>query len=403
MTRGVHIELFPCSGGMTEGFRRAGIELDLAFDIDPDACASHEKNLGIRPVQMDVRDLLRMIGGGWSPGPVELLVADPPCAPWSRAGKRKGTGDERDMLLETCEVIKALRPRVFLIGNIPGLDDMKNWGVVQKTIGAIEGYCVDYKALDAADYGVPQRRTRPFWFGHSSGPCIQWPKPTHADPKDIGHALLGEDRAPWRTCEDALSHLPLEDLGKPARMRKRACNGKQHGSVAKKPARTVGTSNLSDGNVLTHPEARKAPKRPYHNPHPSSVPGEPARTLTTREGRTPHSGGGTLYVEQDGWPWQRPATTVSTRDFLDHPGHHDRKRRNPYTNANCIVLSEKAAAILQGFPEEWHFAGKTKASRWSQIGQAMPPPLAEAVARQIVKQRRASAVQTTTEERAHGP
>ncbi len=50
---------------------------------------------------------------------------------------------------------------------------------------------------------------------------------------------------------------------------------------------------------------------------------------------------------------------------------------------DAVVLTERAAAILQGFPDDWLFQGKTKKSRWSQIGQAMPPPLAEAVARQI--------------------
>jgi site-specific DNA-cytosine methylase len=72
----MNLELFPCSGGMAEGFRRAGITFDWAFDKDPNACASYEKNMGHRPVQMDARDLLRMARGGWSPGPVRLLVAE---------------------------------------------------------------------------------------------------------------------------------------------------------------------------------------------------------------------------------------------------------------------------------------------------------------------------------------
>ena len=53
---------------------------------------------------------------------------------------------------------------------------------------------------------------------------------------------------------------------------------------------------------------------------------------------------------------------------------------------DAIILSERAAAILQGFPESWAFCGDTKKARWSQIGQAMPPALAEAVARAIVEQ-----------------
>jgi DNA (cytosine-5)-methyltransferase 1 len=56
------------------------------------------------------------------------------------------------------------------------------------------------------------------------------------------------------------------------------------------------------------------------------------------------------------------------------------------SGANAIVLSERAAAILQGFPDGWLFSGATKRARWSQIGQAMPPPLAHAVARSVVAQ-----------------
>lgn len=60
----------------------------------------------------------------------------------------------------------------------------------------------------------------------------------------------------------------------------------------------------------------------------------------------------------------------------EHAGH---------LGPNAITLSERAGAILQGFPERWVFAGKTKRSRWSMIGQAMPPPLAEAVGRSILR------------------
>ena len=66
-------------------------------------------------------------------------------------------------------------------------------------------------------------------------------------------------------------------------------------------------------------------------------------------------------------------------------GHHD---PSFMSRPDAIILSERAAAILQGFPDDgsWVFCGKTKKARWSQIGQAMPPPFAEAVARSVVKQ-----------------
>src|SRR5262245_23615707 len=94
------IELFPCSGGMAEGARRAGVDIAEAYDWSPDAVASYEANHGHRPVRLDVSDLLRMVRAGWRPVSVDLLIADPPCTPWSRAGSRLGLEDERDMLVE---------------------------------------------------------------------------------------------------------------------------------------------------------------------------------------------------------------------------------------------------------------------------------------------------------------
>jgi DNA (cytosine-5)-methyltransferase 1 len=354
------IEIFPCSGGLSEGFRRAGIEFSMSFDVDCDACASHERNLGTRPIQIDVRELLRMIRAGWSPGPLDLLVADPPCTPWSRAGKRKGLADARDMLSETVELIALLRPRAALIGNIPGLDDAPHLAVVQRTIGSLarHGYCAaDFARLDAADFGVPQRRVRPFWFAHRGGPCIRWPARTHAPAQDLQPSLPGlGDLLPWVTCRDALAHLPLEELGRPVRLRKRACKTKQHGSIPGRPARTVGTSNVSDGNVLL-----------LNQRHPISEPDAPARAIKTNGGRAAQ-GGSTLRLT---------------------PPEDLRPKRDPSTRtqqSDAVVLSERAAAILQGFPPDWHFAGSSKRSRWEQIGQAVPPPVAHAIARSVAAQ-----------------
>lgn len=395
------MELFCRSGGMAEGFRRAGVRFAMAVDADPDACDSYEANLGHRPIQMDARDLLRMLDAGWMPPRLDLLVADPPCTPWSRAGKRKGLDDERDMLRETAELIVRIRPRAYLIGNVPGLDDADHWRkVVQPVIGGLKehGYCVaDYASLDAADYGVPQHRIRPFWFGHLDGPCIRWPAPTHGD----WSTMRLDGREPWVTCREALIHLPKAEIGRKVRLRKRKCNGKQHGSTADKPARVVGTSNLSDGNVLlverqrsdgssrehlldeparTVRASRSSSERLLtpHKKHPINSPDKPAYTITARDTGGAQGGGS---IE---WPWDRPSTTITQRAAIPPPGHHP-ESGSILSLPEAVVLSERAAALLQAFPQSWEFAGKTKRSRWSQIGQAMPPPLSEAVARSIVE------------------
>lgn len=410
----IALELFPCSGGLAEGFRRAGVAFDLSFDRDADACDSYEANLGRRPVQLDVRDLLRMVGAGWSPGPVRLLVADPPCAPWSRAGKRRGTADERDMLRETVDLIAALRPAAYLIGNIPGLDDAPHWPTLQEALGVLarQGYCVaDYASIDAADHGVPQHRVRPFWYGHLAGPCLRWPAPTHGDPSRP--SLPGLGLLPWVTCREALGHLVGEDLGRPVRMALRAghpatkdrCKIGSDVTRCSSPddvARTIVCHPTSKGGniLLTRHDlsqsartssldapaltvTSKVPRRGEGNAmlaltkgHRPNRANEPSQTLTASVSRV-----GAQTVE---WPWDRPSTTVRSLDGrIPPPGHH---AEGEQLGPNAIVLSERAAAILQGFPEGWRFAGRTKKSRWSQIGQAVPPPVAEAIARAIVEQ-----------------
>lgn len=455
----MNLELFPCSGGMAEGFRRAGVAFDVAIDHDADACDSYEKNLGHRPLQMDVNDFHRLVIDGWRPpGGVDLLVADPPCTPWSRAGKREGLADDRDCLVVTADLIRLLRPRAYLIGNVPGLQDSTQWNVVQRVIGGLRnvGYCVrDYVNLDAADYGVPQHRMRPFWFGHLDGPCVVWPAPTHAAPTEQlaigGHAL-----APWVTCRASLGHLSLEELGRPVKMRirEKGEDGTKHGgdvtrcsspdlpgktvmvkdsrkggqilipndrhpmSEMDAPAKTVtgvrASRGAQGGRALLvndrHPLAASYAPSPTirgggsghsapqvvlstaveHPRHPVSSLDEPGDAVTTDPARV---GAGPGQVLE--WPWNRPATTVSATDErLPKVGHHGSGSGSSTQHGpNAIVLSEKAAAILQGFPDGWLFSGDTKRARWGQIGMAMPPPLAHAVATSVAQQIRAASTE----------
>lgn len=375
---GVNLELFPCSGGMAEGFRRAGITFQWAFDKDANACTSYETNLGHRPVQLDVRDLLRLVRAGWTPGPIRLLVADPPCTPWSRAGKRLGVDDERDMLGTTCELIRLLKPSTYLIGNVPGLDDSTQWHHVQDALAPLRkaGYCIaDYISLDAADYGVPQHRVRPFWFGHLDGPCIQWPQPTHADASHP--ALPGFELQPWVTCRQALQHLPIGDLGRPVKLRYRA-------ALATTEKQRTRAGKKARGSCIDEPSAviraREDCPMDLRDRHPCCEPDKPAHVVPSS---MPGNGGAVMLADPEiKWPWDVPSTTVCSDDRIPPPGGHPHEG-SILSVPNAVVLSERAAAILQGFPEAWLFSGATKKARWSQLGQAMPPALAHAVATSV--------------------
>ena len=86
------------------------------------------------------------------------------------------------------------------------------------------------------------------------------------------------------------------------------------------------------------------------------------------------------------WPWDRPSTVIAADPRIAPPGHNPENWGALLSGPDAVLLSERAAAILQGFPDGWVFSGKTKTSRWSQLGQAMPPPLAAAVARSVREQ-----------------
>jgi len=174
--------------------------------------------------------------------------------------------------------------------------------------------------------------------------------------------------------------------------------------------RSGGSGHSAPNVVMAVPEPRDR--------HPTSDPGAPARTL--------HAEGGREGRRESvlAWPWDRPSTTIQGDERLGVPGHHDPKIGNSqHKGANAVILSERAAAILQNFPDgectghrmadddgiglvkddvrpgtrcptcgeirRWHFAGDTKAVRWGQIGQAMCPKLGEVVGLAIVEQMRA--------------
>jgi DNA-cytosine methyltransferase len=375
----IAIELFPCAGGMAEGFRRAGIGFHLAFDKDRDACDSYEKNMGHRPIQIDVNELLAIARTGWLPD-CWLLVADPPCTPWSSGGKRGGLGDPRDCMRATVELIKILKPECYLIGNVPGLEHAGNETALAQTIGSLTaaGYCTaDAVVLDAADFGVPQHRVRPFWFGHRRGtPCITWPSATHGPPtRNVG--LPGVACKPWVTAGQALANLPDDALGRRCKV---AEHGRAHPNAITpdSPARTQGT-NPEGCSVLRLPLGGSGKSK-------TTSADKPARVVTSSAGRA----GNMLKTDDDvlvvtgTWLDTRPSLTVTAdrQGRMAHPGRNEPGKKRTFDNA--IVLSEVARARLQSFPDGWHFCGKTKKSRNAQIGMAMPPPLAHAVANSIV-------------------
>lgn len=222
------------------------------------------------------------------------------------------------------------------------------------------------------------------------------------------------------TCREALAGLPAEQLGRPVRIsakpnapgRQKPAPGSRTGDP-EAPGATLTAKQARVGageahvlawpwhrpSTTVHADPRIAPPGTHdrswmsaparnHDRHPSSELDEPSFTVCSK------GTGGAQGAKVMAWPWKRPSTSVCAETpkigAAGRSGSHGETQ-----GASAIVLSEQAAAILQGFPPGWHFAGKTKRSRWEQIGQAVPPAVAAALGRSVAAALRATPASST--------
>ena len=191
------------AGGMDLGFLAAGFRVIYAADLNPAAVESYRLNLGSHVEQADLTTL--------DPARIpeaDVWVAGPPCQPYSMAGKRLGSHDPRDMWPHVLRLLEARRPPLAVFENVTGLLTW-NGGLyarhIEDRLRGL-GYAVTRAVLDAADFGVPQRRKRVFFLCRLGGPALQPPWPTHVDPRrrSVRGIFDPEPRRPWVTVRQAL-------------------------------------------------------------------------------------------------------------------------------------------------------------------------------------------------------
>ena len=206
--------MFAGAGGLTLGLGAAGIAPSYLFERNPRACATLRANKGknadavVGTVnEQDVRDI------DWSliPRPVRLLAAGPPCQPFSLAGKHQADGDPRNEFPATLRAVRVLQPAVILLENVQGLtrqsfrpyfeyilrqlaypsvaptSDDENWLTHDGRIASHASSCISpeynirWSVLNAADYGIPQTRTRVVIIATRVDlPIVELPSPTHS-------------------------------------------------------------------------------------------------------------------------------------------------------------------------------------------------------------------------------
>jgi DNA (cytosine-5)-methyltransferase 1 len=299
------LELCAGAGGQALGLEQAGFEHAALVEIDRDACQTLKEN---RPDWTVIPHDIATFDAKPYRG-VDLVAAGLPCPPFSLAGRKLGEEDERNLFPAALRIIDEVRPQAVMIENVRGLLD-RRFAYYRELIAArlkALGYETRFELLNAADFGVPQKRPRVFIIGlrpeHSSR--LDLPRPSRDRTPGVGDTLFDliasngwKGAAAWR--EKAAGIAPA----------------------------IVGGSKKHGGPDLGPTRARLA--------------------------------------------WA--ALGVDGRGVADRPPGEG------FSGAPRLTVP--MVARIQGFPPDWTFSGR-KTTAYRQVGNALPPPLAGAVARSI--------------------
>ena len=215
------IDLFAGAGGLSLAAEAAGFSVSAAVEVDAWACETLRANGHERVIERDIAGLTELEIRTEFPRYPELLMGGPPCQGFSHAGVR--TRDPRDprntLFQEFVRVARLLEPRAVLIENVPGLLRSKTADgapVADIIVAELEalGYTTVAVQVEARDVGVPQIRPRVFFLGLLDGDPPETIPCTHTDPLALD--LFSTDLHPWLTVDDAISDLPLVDVGSTA-------------------------------------------------------------------------------------------------------------------------------------------------------------------------------------------
>ena len=346
------MDLFAGVGGLSYGFsENENFEIVLANEYDKDIAAAY--TLNHPSVKMIIDDIchltpayLTQVLGNKQ---IDVIIGGPPCQSYSTLGKRRM--DEKAHLFEQyCRVLSIVKPKLFLFENVSGLLSMQGGRLIEiiKQAFCKLGYSVKSQLLNAVDYGVPQYRERVILVGMRGKNVFEYPAATH------GKGLL-----PYVTVEDALSDLPVLH------------NGEASSVYASAPANAYQKFLRANSTAL---EENQAPHNGEHLVKIMQALPDGGNKEDLPESIRPKSGYGNTYAKM--W-WKKPAPTV-TRNFATPSSSrcvHPRDSR---------AMTTREGARLQSFPDSYKFYG-SRSKKNLEIGNAVPPLLSLALARQVKK------------------
>lgn len=246
----VVLDLFAGCGGLSLGFEAVGYRT-IGYECVDAAVETYNKNLS----GYSTCDMLTVGYDYAEIDKIDIIIGGPPCQPFSRIGNQKGIEDARDGFPIFIDAVKRIQPKVFLFENVQNILGRHKWyfDLILKRLREL-GYIVEYKVLNAVDYGVPQNRERVITIGHKSS--FSYP------PKETNRVTVGEAIGDTMHTSDEKSRFltPEQDRYIHAYEVKSHCINPRD-LYSDKPARTLTCRNLagatSDMQRVKLPDGRR--------------------------------------------------------------------------------------------------------------------------------------------------
>lgn len=363
-TRPKAVDLFSGAGGLSLGLEQAGYSVILAVDHDSWSLETHRHNFPGVALDMDLSDperletLISLLSGI----KIDLIAGGPPCQPFSRAGRSKirslveagkrPEGDKRRALWQSfLKVVEEVEPAAVLMENVPDMalgDDMATLRVMSDRLERL-GYEVDAALVDAWKYGVPQHRQRLILVALSGGSVFEWPKAQ----KKV-------------SLKDAIGDLPA--LGDSSGARELS-----YYKASTKFQRRARTGMKGDLSRVVWDHVTRPVREDDREAFDLMTPGSKYSELPEHLRRYRDD----IFDDK----YNRLSWSALSRSITAHIAKDGYWYVHP---SESRTLTVREAARIQTFPDRFRFAG-TRSHAFTQIGNAVPPALAEAIAGAILE------------------
>lgn len=387
-TRGrpVAIDLFAGVGGFSLGFEQAGFDVVAAVELDPIHAATHHLNFPNSAVICE--DVRKLTGedirskAGFGRRAIDVVIGGPPCQGFSLIGQRLLRDPRNELVFHFMRLVLELRPRTFVMENVPGMAIRKHSRFVIELIENFRagGYRVriPYRTLNAGNFGVPQNRERVFLLGARSDTSLpEYPQALTGLRRNGGNGengtrplLEGVERPLCPSVAEAINDLPnieeYEELNSSDELHIELRRGSQYARILRGEIRDPDDYSYrrrSSANVLT------GCQRANH-------------TALSRRRFSETDGGKTESVSRfyklalDGVSNTLRAGTATDRGAFTSP--------RPIHPSHPRCISVREAARLHSYPD-WFRFHRTIWHGFRQIGNSVPPFLGRAVGAAVAK------------------